>query len=97
LTHDLTQLLQIGLAAGAGRILNLSVMPFRHVPPGQFDFDTLKLMQQAYDAVCEKLKLDASDPRRVEFATAIIAAAADGERNRLAARAEQALARNAPR
>jgi len=72
-------------------------MPFRHVPPGQFDFDTLKLMQQAYDAVCDKLKIDPTDPRRVELATAIIAAAADGERDRLTARAEETLARNAPR
>ena len=67
-------------------------MPFRHVRPRQFDLDTLKLMQQAFDAVCAKLTIGESDPRRATLAMEIISLAMEGERVHLAERAENALA-----
>ena len=71
-------------------------MPFRHLRPGQFDFDTLKLMQQAFDTVCAKLQIDESDTRRVTLANEIIRLAAEGKRETLAEQAEEALARALP-
>jgi hypothetical protein len=56
-------------------------MPFRHVPPEQFDVDLLKLMQAAYDVACKKLGIDsASDPRSAKLANIIIELAVNGER-----------------
>jgi hypothetical protein len=67
-------------------------MPFRHLRPGRFDLDTLKLMQQAFDTVCAKLQIDESDTRRVTLANEIIRLAEEGKRETLAEQAEEALA-----
>ncbi len=54
-------------------------MPFRHIK--QFDADTLRNMTQAFDAACERLKLDPDNPERGELATVIIELASRGERD----------------
>jgi len=66
-------------------------MPFRHVPPDQFDLDTLKRMQEAFDTVCVKLQIDEADPRRLTLAQEIIRLAANGVRSKLAESAEETL------
>src|SRR6476619_459841 len=71
-------------------------MPFRHLEPGRFDLDTLKLMQQAFDAVCAKLQMDEGDSRRLTLANELIRLAAEGTREQLTERAEGALALAAP-
>ena len=62
-------------------------MPFRNIQ--EFDSETLRKMTQAFDACCERLRLDSDDPQRSELATKIIELAATGERDagRLFARA----------
>ena len=67
-------------------------MPFRHLEPGRFDLDTLKLMQQAFDAVCAKLQMDKGDSRRLTLANELIRLAAEGTREQLTEQAEGALA-----
>jgi hypothetical protein len=67
-------------------------MPFRHLKPGRFDLDTLKLMQQAFDTVCAKLQMDEGDSRRLTLANEIIRLAAEGTREQLTEQAEAALA-----
>jgi hypothetical protein len=62
-------------------------MPFRNVPAGQFDVQTLELMQNAFDAVCRQHGIDSGDPRRERLATSIVELATEGERERLAERA----------
>ena len=63
-------------------------MPFRHIPPGQFSVDLLKLMQAAYDDVSVKLQIDGTnDPRSSKLATIIMDLAARGERQLLSKRA----------
>jgi hypothetical protein len=42
--------------------LECIAVPFRHIPPGQFDVDLLKAMQAAYDGVCKELGIDGSNP-----------------------------------
>ena len=71
-------------------------MPFRHLKPGRFDLDTLKLMQQAFDTVCAKLQMDEGDSRRLTLANEIIRLAAEGTHEQLAEQAEGALALAAP-
>lgn len=71
-------------------------MPFRHLEPGRFDLDTLKLMQQAFDTVCAKLQIDEGDTRRLTLANEIIRLAAEGAREQLTEQAEGALALAAP-
>ncbi len=71
-------------------------MPFRHLKPGRFDLDTLKLMQQAFDTVCAKLEIDEGNSRRLTLANEIIRLAAEGTREQLAEQAEGALALAAP-
>ena len=71
-------------------------MPFRHLKPGRFDLDTLKLMQQAFDTVCAKLQMDEGDSRRLTLANELIRLAAEGTREQLTERAEGALALAAP-
>jgi hypothetical protein len=66
-------------------------MPFRHIPPGQFNLDTLRLMQTAFDDVCQRLNLNEIDPRRSKLATVLMNLAADGELSQLSERAEKAL------
>jgi hypothetical protein len=53
-------------------------MPFRNIK--EFDAETLRNMTQAFDAVCDRLKLAADDPLRGDLATKIIELAAAGER-----------------
>ena len=53
-------------------------MPFKHLSPDQFGFDLLKAMQAAFDAGCERLRLDESDPMRATLATTIIELATEG-------------------
>jgi hypothetical protein len=62
-------------------------MPFRNIQ--EFDSETLRTMTQAFDACCERLKLDTDDPQRGELASKIIELASMGERDpgRLFARA----------
>jgi hypothetical protein len=67
-------------------------MPFRHLTPGQFDLDTLMLMQKAFDTVCAKLALDESNQSRATLATEILRLVAVGTRDGLAEQAEAALA-----
>ena len=55
-------------------------MPFRHLKPGRFDLDTLKLMQQAFDTVCAKLQMDEGDFRRLTLANEIIRLRHEGTR-----------------
>ena len=66
-------------------------MPFRNIK--EFDAETLRNMTQAFDAVCERLKLAPDDPQRGDLATKIIELAAAGEREpgRLFARAIEEL------
>ncbi len=71
-------------------------MPFRHLEPGRFDLDTLKLMQQAFDTVCAKLQIDEGDTRRLTLANEIIRLAAEGALEQLTEQAEGALALAAP-
>jgi hypothetical protein len=71
-------------------------MPFRHLEPGRFDLDTLKLMQQAFDTVCAKMQMDEGDSRRLSLANEIIRLAAEGTREQLTEQAEAALAVAAP-
>lgn len=61
-------------------------MPFRHLSPEQFDLDTMRRMQTAFDDVCQRLSLGPEDPRRSPLATTIIELAASGEQE-LAAKA----------
>ncbi len=68
-------------------------MPFRHLEPGRFDLDTLKLMQQAFDKVCAKLQIDENDPRRAKLAFELIRLADEGTLAELVQAAEEALAR----
>lgn len=72
-------------------------MPFRHVPAGQFNLDTMKLMQGAFDVVCQKLSLPPEDTRRSKLASIIIELAASGEREGLAEKAEAALTKPSDR
>ena len=67
-------------------------MPFRHLSPGQFGLDTLKLMQQAFDTICTKRQIDESDARRVTLANEIIRLATEGKRETRAEQAEEVLA-----
>ena len=63
-------------------------MPFRHIPPGQFSYDLLKQMQNAYDQVSVALQINGTnDPRTSQLANIIMDLAAKGERERLAERA----------
>jgi hypothetical protein len=71
-------------------------MPFRHLTPGRFDLDTLKLMQQAFDTVCAKLQIDGDDSRRLTLANEIIRLAGEGTREQLAKQAEETLALPTP-
>ena len=71
-------------------------MPFRHLKPGRFDLDTLKLMQQAFDTACAKLQMDEDDSRRLTLVNEIIRLAAEGTREQLTEQAEGALAVAAP-
>jgi len=71
-------------------------MPFRHLEPGRFDLDTLKLMQQAFDRVCAKLQMGEGDSRRLTLANEIIWLAAEGTREQLTEHAEAALVVTAP-
>jgi len=62
-------------------------VPFKHLSPDQFDFDLLKAMQAAFDAGCERLKLDERDPMRTTLATTIIELVTEGTRDHLLERA----------
>jgi hypothetical protein len=64
-------------------------MPFRHVPSGTFDLDTLRLMQRAFDEVCLRLRLSENDARRSHLATSLVDLATKGEREKLAERAQE--------
>ena len=70
---------------------NFAIMPFRQVPPGTFSFDTLKLMQAAFDEVCKQRNIPENDPRRAVLATIIIRLAIDGHRESLSAKALEEL------
>jgi hypothetical protein len=72
-------------------------MPFRHVPAGQFDLDTMRKMQGAFDVVCERMSLASDDVKRSTLATVIIELAASGEREGLLDKAIEALNRPASR
>jgi hypothetical protein len=54
-------------------------MPFRDVEG--FDADTLRNMTQAFDAACDRLRLDEADPMRGELAAEIVELASRGERD----------------
>jgi len=54
-------------------------MPFRNIK--EFDTETLRGMTQAFDAACDRLKLDPDDPQRGDLAAKIIELAAAGERD----------------
>ena len=54
-------------------------MPFRDIK--QFDSDTLRIMTQAFDAACDRLKLDPENAQRGELAFKIIELASEGERD----------------
>jgi hypothetical protein len=54
-------------------------MPFRHIQ--EFDSDTLRIMTQAFEACCERLRLDSDDPQRGDLAAKIIELASTGERD----------------
>ena len=54
-------------------------MPFRNIK--EFDTETLRSMTQAFDAACDRLKLDPDDPQRGDLAAKIIELAAAGERD----------------
>ncbi|MCX7312788.1 MAG: hypothetical protein WCG92_20770 [Hyphomicrobiales bacterium] len=54
-------------------------MPFRDIK--QFDSDTLRGMSQAFDAACDRLKLDPDNPQRGDLAFKIIELASEGERD----------------
>ena len=54
-------------------------MPFRDLP--NIDAETLRIMTQAFDAVCDRLGIGADDPERGEVASAIMELVSVGERN----------------
>ena len=54
-------------------------MPFRDIK--QFDLETLQKMTQAFDAVCDRFKLEPDNPERSHLATVIIELAGRGERD----------------
>jgi hypothetical protein len=68
-------------------------MPFRHVPQSAFDLDTMRLMQGAFDQVCERMAFQPDDVRRSKLATIIIELATGGEREGLAEKAMLSLRR----
>jgi hypothetical protein len=53
-------------------------VPFKHLSADQFGFDLLTAMQAAFDAGCQRLRLDESDPMRATLATTIIELATEG-------------------
>lgn len=54
-------------------------MPFRQIPAGQFNLETMQRMQEAFDKACLQLHLSADDPRRSQLANEIIKLAVAGE------------------
>jgi hypothetical protein len=54
-------------------------MPFRDTKG--FDLETLGKMTQAFDAACDRLKLEADDPARGELALKLVELASRGERD----------------
>ena len=54
-------------------------MPFRDVR--NIDDETRRSMTQAFEAACDRLRLEPDDPERGELASAIIELVAAGERD----------------
>ena len=54
-------------------------MPFRDIKG--FDRDVMRNMTQAFDAACDRLRLQPDDPERDELAKVIVELASRGERD----------------